>query len=334
MEAIGPAALRALGPLSLYPVWCTRFRAASLFLHWLGLLVAQRWIDFSQGDAIVACDLSTLSATAAGSTAGIELVMRPCVRILLRVTKALRNAVLVVEADVLLLHQHNYEEALRDGTAAGQLVGSGEAHWLPLVVPPRVREEHGAWEVDAPIAVQVVVSTVVPAGQVIAGGHSLLDTNVSGSLWKEQQVIVSRSQILRGDGVANGLAGAAITATLSALVLLGIAAQHHVTAHRHALPVYAHVEVLVVAAGSVHHLLPLTVVEPLALGHTVQLAGIGCICVRHPLVEDSIKLLPVEAGALLRPEVGFFLRTVLGVAGEVTATASTADCLATITVEW
>jgi len=40
-------------------------------------------------------------------------------------------------------------------------------------------------------------------------------------------------------------------------------------------------------------------------------------------------VLSIEARALLRPEVGFLLRTVLCVAGEVATTASTADGFAT-----
>jgi len=198
-------------------------------------------------------------------------------RILLRVTQGLRNAVLVFEADVLLLHQHDNEDALRDGTAAGQLIGSSETHGFALVVPPRVGEEHGAWEIDAPVAVQVVVTTVVPAGQIIAGRRRLLDTDIGSTLGKEQQVIVTGSQVFGGDGVADRLAGASISTTLTALVLLSIAAQHHVTAHGHALSIDAHVQILVIAAGTVDHRLPLAIVEALALGHAVQLAGIGGI---------------------------------------------------------
>lgn len=154
---------------------------------------------------------------------------------------------------------------------------------------------HGPWEVNAPIAVEIVMSRQVANSQIVVRWRRLLNANIGCPLRDEQQIVVAGGQIIRAVRVLNGLAGAAISATLATLVLLGIAAQHHVTANGHALAIHTDIQILFIAACTINHLVLLTIVETLAFGHAVQLAGIGSIDVWHPLVEQAIELGVIEA---------------------------------------
>lgn len=222
-----------------------------------------------------------------------------------------RDAVLVVNAHILVLHQHNDVDTLGYGTTASQLIRRRKAHRLALIVPPAARIEHGTWEINAPIAVQIIVTCLIAAGQIVVRWRRFLNANIRGSLGHEQQIVIPSSQITRGIRVLDGLAGAAIAATLATLVLLGLAAQHHVAANRHALAIDTHVQVFVVAPCAIHDHLPLAIVEALALGHAVQLTGIGRVGVGHPFVEHAIEFGIVEARALQSPEIRLLLGTVL-----------------------
>lgn len=279
---------------------------------WALSFVTESGVDLLQSQATVASHLPGLEATSAlGAALGVR-VERPVIGVHLGLLhQILRHAVFVFDSHVHVLRQEDHIDSLGRGAQAGEMVRGSESLWLPLVVPDSSGKLLGTWEINAPVAVQIVRAQQIADGQVIVRRRDFADDDVRGTGRDQQNIVVADLQRAHVQSSVDGAARRAIALTATALVFLRVGAQHHVTTDLFARSVDAHVQVLLVTTRSVNDTGPVAVVESLSLGHAVQLARIRSLPVGNPLVEDILKFHGVELGALLLPEVNIPLGTVL-----------------------
>lgn len=74
---------------------------------------------------------------------------------------------------------------------------------------------------------------------------------------------------------------------------------------------------MLIASCTINNLCFVSVVEAFASWHTVELTGIWCFVVRHPVIGDTLEWRPIEMGTLLLSKVRLVFTTVLCVTREV-----------------